>query len=66
MSVAGLCQVCEEAEVEHDCDRCGALVCERHWDPQTSFCVKCAAEVGPADHGTDDRSGPDGVDEYQF
>lgn len=69
MSVAGLCAVCEERTVEHGCDRCGRLVCERHFDVETGFCIECATEVGRQP----DRPGqprpsdlPDGVDTYRF
>ena len=47
MSVEGLCQVCESAPVEHQCRRCGALVCTAHYDEETGLCTACAAEVGP-------------------
>lgn len=49
MSVSGLCAICEAAEAEHQCDRCGALVCSNHYDAETGLCTNCAAEVGP-DH----------------
>lgn len=65
MSVAGLCEICERPDVDHSCDRCGRLVCERHWDETTGLCAECGAEVGPGRNvGPDDF--PDGVDTYEF
>jgi len=49
MSVSGLCQVCENATADHQCGRCGTLVCERHFDAETRLCVDCAAESGVRD-----------------
>ena len=46
MSVEGLCQVCEAATIDHQCRRCGALVCTAHYDEVTALCTGCAAEVG--------------------
>ena len=68
MSVSGLCAVCNGSDVEHTCDRCGSLVCDRHWDSETGFCVECAAEVGrPSDRSQSDSGDrPDGVDTYRF
>jgi hypothetical protein len=68
MSVSGLCQVCEGREVVDGCDRCGRLVCERHFEEGTGLCVECYAEVGrPAEHRPRDGGrGPDGVDTYRF
>lgn len=43
MSVIGLCQVCERAEAEFACDRCGAAVCVDHYDAGGEVCVDCAA-----------------------
>jgi len=45
MSVTGLCQICESAEAVHQCSRCGALVCRRHWDAGAALCADCAAET---------------------
>ena len=70
MSVSGLCEVCQQPDVDHTCDRCGQLVCDRHFDEETGVCVECAAELAGVDR---DRGGedvpddlPDGVDTYQF
>jgi hypothetical protein len=67
MSVTGLCEVCQQPDVDHTCDRCGRLVCDRHFDDGVGLCVECAAEVQPGhveEEGEQDY--PDGVDEYQF
>ncbi|WP_327051131.1 hypothetical protein [Halomicrococcus gelatinilyticus] len=69
MSVSGLCQVCEAAAASHDCDRCGTLVCEEHWDGDSGICVECAAELGgserrtPSGPGAEDVRPPDTDDE---
>ncbi|GAA0311220.1 hypothetical protein GCM10009066_25640 [Halarchaeum salinum] len=44
MSVTGLCQICEAAEAQFACDRCGAVVCQAHYDPSLGLCEECAAE----------------------
>ena len=53
MSVSGVCQLCETGQAQFSCDRCGAIVCEAHYDSATGFCTECAAEVrgGPGDSG---------------
>lgn len=68
MSVAGLCEVCGVPGVEHTCERCGKLVCDRHFDDEVGLCVACASELGRPDRGRRDRSPdrPDGVDTYRF
>jgi hypothetical protein len=72
MSVSGLCQICEQREVVDGCDRCGRLVCERHFEESAGLCVECYAEVGGGrERGdSDDKRGrdrgPDGVDTYRF
>lgn len=63
MSVTGLCTVCGRESVEHTCDRCGGLVCDRHYDAATGYCIECAGEVGGGQH-EDDR--PEDGDTYQF
>jgi hypothetical protein len=63
MSVTGLCQVCEGAEADHQCPRCGALVCGTHYEDGKGVCVDCAAAV-PDRNRDGDRPG-DG-DTYQF
>jgi hypothetical protein len=68
MSVSGLCEVCQQPDVDHTCDRCGQLVCDRHFDEETGVCVECVAELGRPDGVRDPGSEdlPDGVDTYQF
>jgi len=46
MSVTGLCQMCESARAQFSCDRCGATVCEDHYDAANGFCAECAAALG--------------------
>jgi hypothetical protein len=43
MSLETLCQICEAAPAEHRCSRCGALVCDAHYDEATGLCTECAA-----------------------
>jgi hypothetical protein len=57
MSVEGLCQVCESAPGDHACERCGAVVCDRHFDDEYAMCVNCVAEVAGGDHDRDDDGG---------
>ncbi|MFB6308723.1 MAG: hypothetical protein ABEH35_05265 [Haloarculaceae archaeon] len=68
MSVSGLCEICERPDVDHTCDRCGRLVCDRHFDRETNRCTECAAELRRPDSDQqptgDDM--PDGVDTYRF
>lgn len=45
MSVSGLCQICEAAPAQHQCSRCGTLVCGTHSDEETGLCTDCAATV---------------------
>ncbi len=67
MSLSGLCAICERLNVDHGCDRCGQLVCDRHWDAETGLCVECRADVDgdPSRRDIPER-GPDGVDTYRF
>jgi hypothetical protein len=56
--------VCEQRSAEYQCDRCGALVCDRHYDASAGICTECAAEMGVGDGGDgngngSDRRGPD-------
>jgi len=44
MSVTGLCQICESAAAQFACERCGAVVCQAHYDPGLGLCEECAAE----------------------
>lgn len=46
MSTTALCDVCEGSEADFQCDRCGALVCETHYDVDTGLCTDCAGESG--------------------
>lgn len=45
MSVETLCQICESAPANYQCSRCGALVCEAHYDEATGLCTECAKDV---------------------
>lgn len=45
MSVAGLCGMCERAQATYVCDRCGAPVCDTHYDTSVGVCTDCASEV---------------------
>lgn len=42
MAVTGICQVCESAEAQFACDRCGRVVCEGHYDRELGLCTECA------------------------
>jgi len=70
MSVSGLCEICQQPEVEHTCDRCGKLVCDRHFDEKSGVCSECAAELGrpdtPGERERGDDDLPDGVDTYRY
>jgi hypothetical protein len=69
MSVSGLCEICQRPEVDHTCDRCGNLVCDRHFDARREICSECVAQIEGVDPddptGTGDDT-PDGVDTYRF
>lgn len=65
MSVTGLCDVCGRENIDHTCDRCGSLVCEKHYEPSVGYCVECAGEVGVSDPASSDHR-PDETDTYQF
>ena len=45
MSVAGLCQVCETAVANDQCERCGTLVCRDHYDDRLHLCVQCSRDT---------------------
>jgi len=69
MSVSGLCEICQQPEVDHTCDRCGQLVCDRHFEEDRGVCSECVAELGRPDSPGQRDSGddlPDGVDTYRF
>lgn len=53
MSITGVCQLCDSTGAQFGCDRCGAVVCQAHYDSQTGFCTECASEVrgGPGESG---------------
>ncbi|MFC7046593.1 hypothetical protein ACFQH6_15330 [Halobacteriaceae archaeon GCM10025711] len=53
MSVSGLCQICENAPARHSCERCGAVVCDAHFDTAAGYCLDCATEVRRARGETD-------------
>ncbi|WP_267640309.1 hypothetical protein [Haloarchaeobius amylolyticus] len=59
MSVAGLCQICEDARARQHCNRCGAMVCENHFDRDHGMCLDCASRADP-------RGVDEGADTYQF
>lgn len=67
MSVGGLCEICEAATVADSCDRCGRVVCGKHYDTETGYCTDCLAELGRTpSEDSGERDYPDGVDEYRF
>ncbi len=68
MSVSSPCEICQRADVDHTCDRCGKLVCDRHFDDDSGFCVECAVDVtgDKPDHQPESDDMPDGVDTYRF
>ncbi|MEF8776571.1 MAG: hypothetical protein V5A43_08740 [Haloarculaceae archaeon] len=45
MSLETLCQLCESAPADHQCARCGRLVCDAHYDRASGRCTDCAVEV---------------------
>ena len=69
MSVSSPCEICNRADVEHACDRCSRLVCDRHVDDELGLCIECAAAVTDGrerPHVPDSEDMPDGVDTYRF
>ena len=68
MSVSSPCEICAAGEVEYTCDRCGRLVCDRHYDEDVGMCVECADDVsgGRPEHIPNGDDMPDGTDTYQF
>ena len=68
MSVSGSCEICTRGEVKHTCNRCANLVCERHFDRETGYCVECVSEIGRGgtENTQQDDELPDGVDTYEF
>lgn len=67
MSVSSPCEICGKADVQHTCDRCGQLVCGKHYDESLGFCIECAAEVGggTGEGQPEPEDLPDGVDYYR-
>ncbi|RAW44300.1 hypothetical protein DQW50_15005 [Halorubrum sp. 48-1-W] len=59
MSVAGLCQLCENALARHTCRYCGRQVCRDHWNETVGACTACAEAVG----GDTDGDTPDSFDD---
>jgi len=45
MSLETLCQICEAARAEHQCSRCGRMVCAAHYDEASGRCTDCAGET---------------------
>lgn len=69
MSVSSPCEICSRADVEAACDRCGKLVCHRHYDDKLGLCAECAGDVTEGDdpqYVPDTDEAPDGVDTYRF
>ncbi len=68
MSVSGPCEICTTAPIEDACERCGKLVCERHYEEESGRCVKCEAEISGEHprHIPEEGDLPDGVDTYRF
>ena len=57
MSVSGLCEICESAQANHRCERCGTLACAAHYDTGLGVCTECAEVVSgeeDVDRGSDD------------
>lgn len=56
MSVTGLCQICESAQAQFACDRCGSVVCDVHYDSELGLCSECAQDV--RSKRVEEESGP--------
>ena len=65
MSVSSPCEICNRAGVEATCDRCGKLVCGKHFEEELGMCIECAADVGDRERVPGEEM-PDGVDTYRF
>lgn len=52
MSIKDVCQVCESHPADHQCDRCGTVICRIHFDAEMRLCAECADRAKP-----DDRRG---------
>lgn len=46
MSFVGVCGICGAAPADRQCEFCGTLVCEEHYDPGRGACVDCAGVEG--------------------
>ena len=67
MSVSGLCDICQAPDVDFTCDRCGQLVCDRHFDETLGLCAECASEVGqPSGPVPGQNPDHEDVDTYEF
>ncbi|WP_257298602.1 hypothetical protein [Haloarchaeobius sp. FL176] len=53
MSVETLCQICEDARASHRCNRCGAMVCDRHYEREHGMCLDCASRADPGSRDGD-------------
>jgi hypothetical protein len=47
MSVETLCQICEDARATQQCNHCGAMVCDRHYEREHGMCLDCASDTDP-------------------
>lgn len=67
MSVSGLCQICESRPAQEQCENCGTLACDQHYEADLGLCAECAAQARPDRGDVPDRN-PDGEggDTYQF
>lgn len=62
-----MCAICNAANADDVCERCGRLVCDDHYDESSGYCKECASELGRGQgDGSDDEDLPDGVDTYEF
>lgn len=69
MSVSGTCEIGMEREAKWNCDRCGQLVCDKHYDEGLGYCTECAADVtqpGEPTSDDDDDEWRDGVDTHEM
>jgi hypothetical protein len=65
MSVAEICQLCENRGADRTCGQCGRLVCDRHFESETGLCADCASTAGGRGT-TDDPDRPGGDDVLRF
>ena len=49
MSTADLCDVCESRPATRACQRCGASVCDRHFDAEAGLCADCTGSLSGRD-----------------